>query len=425
MEFFGHLIHRYNDDGCRESAAALTYMSLFAVVPLMTLMYSMFSIIPSFQGLGDNIEQLLFEYMIPESGLDVQQYLREFSGQARKLSSVGGIILIATSYLMLTNIEKTFNHIWGTVGGRRGLSGFLLYWGVLSLGPLLVGTGLLMHTYLLSFQIIVDEVDALGVTAMLLEYLPWLMTWAGFTLLYIAMPNCRVVGRYAIIGGLITAISFELAKNLFGLVVTNSSYYTVYGAFAIVPLFLLWVYLCWMIVLGGAELVRSLETFNLSARKLPLPDLIALALICFECLDSQSRGVTTNDRDVISLGIREQQWRKLRTVLLDNKVLVITSQNSYVLARDPSELTLWELIGMLGGRFTDIPDETARHLVATFPWYEKIELIANGAGSQVRSMFGITLQELFHEHSQLESQTNQESRPQANHRFKPQVQKSL
>lgn len=400
IDFFRHLVQRYNADGCRESAAALTYMSLFAVVPLMTMMYAMFSIIPSFQGLGDDVEKLLFEYLIPQSGLEVQKYLHEFSDQARKLSMVGGLILVTTSYLMLTNIEKTFNRIWGTVGARRGMAGFLLYWGVLSLGPLLVGTGLLMHTYLLSFQIIVDEVDTLGVTAMLLEYLPWLLTWAGFTLLYLAMPNCRVVGRYAIIGGLLTAILFEFAKFLFGLVVTNSSYHTVYGAFAIVPLFLLWVYLCWMIILGGAELVRSLETFNLSTHKLPLPDLIALVLICFECLRSQNQGATTGDRDIIRLGVREQQWRKLRTILLENKVLVITSQNAYVLARDPSELTLWGLASMPGGKFTDLPDEATRFLVANFPWYEKIELIVEEAGGQARTMFGITLQELFDEHRQ-------------------------
>lgn len=103
-QFFQHLTSRYMADGCRESAAALTYMSLFAVVPLMTLMYAMFSIIPSFQGLGEQVEQLLFENLMPQSGLEVQQYLRDFSGQARKLSSVGGFILVITSYLMLTNI---------------------------------------------------------------------------------------------------------------------------------------------------------------------------------------------------------------------------------------------------------------------------------------------------------------------------------
>ena len=90
--------------------------------------------------------------MLPSSGQEITSYLSAFSSQARKLSSVGAIILMVTSYLMLANIEKTFNHIWGTDGGRRGLSGFLLYWAVLSLGPLLLAAGVVMKTYLCRFD---------------------------------------------------------------------------------------------------------------------------------------------------------------------------------------------------------------------------------------------------------------------------------
>jgi membrane protein len=402
IQFIQHLARRYEADGCRESAAALTYMSLFAVVPLMTLIYAMFSIIPSFQGLGDQVEQLLFENLMPQSGLEVQQYLRDFSGQARKLSSVGGFILVITSFLMLTNIEKTFNRIWGTVGGRRGLASFLLYWGVLSFGPLLVGVGLIMHTYLLSFQLIVDEVDALGITALLLEYLPWAMTWAGFTLLFVAMPNCRVVGRYAIIGGLFTTVLFQLGKGLFGLVVTNSSYHTMYGAFAIVPLFLLWIYLCWVIILGGAELVRSLETFNVSTYRQRLPDLIALILICAECLRRQNSGATLGDRDMIDQGLQEEQWRSLRTLLLAKQVMVITDHNTYVLARDPATLTVWDLNCMLPNGFIGAAGQSKSGAVANHPWYDKLERLLNNAGHNTQSLFAISLQELFGESAKSE-----------------------
>src|SRR5690606_13441987 len=124
--FVRHLGQRYQRDGCRESAAALTYMSLFAVVPLLTLIYSVFSMVPAFQGLGEQVQGLIFRNLIPESGREVQQYLLEFSRQARKLSLLGAVILVVTAYLMLTNIEKTFNRMWGARHHRRGLSGFLL-----------------------------------------------------------------------------------------------------------------------------------------------------------------------------------------------------------------------------------------------------------------------------------------------------------
>lgn len=403
--FFQYLVRRYKTDGCRESAAALTYMSLFAVVPLLTLMYAMFSIIPSFQGLGDQVEQLLFENLMPQSGLEVQQYLRDFSGQARKLGWVGGFILVVTSYLMLTNIEKTFNRIWGAVGGRRGLSSFLVYWGVLSFGPLLVGAGLMMHTYLLSFQLIVDEVDALGIAALLLEYVPWLMTWAGFTLLFVAMPNCRVVQRYAIIGGLFTTLLFELAKSLFGLLVTNTSYHTIYGAFAIAPLFLLWIYLCWMIILGGAELIRSLETFDLTTNRTRMPDLMALVFICAQCFRRQRSGDTVSDRDMIRAGIHESQWRRLRDLLLASGALVTTDRNTYVLARDAATLTLWELSEMLPGVFTGAAGGRDSRVIANEPWGPRLEALLTSASQSSRELFDIPLQSLFSENPVNESET--------------------
>ena len=163
-QFIRYIAFRFDRDGCRQSAAALTYMSLFAIVPMLTLMYGMFSLIPAFQEVGGQVEAWIFPKMLPSSGQEITSYLTEFSTQARKLSSAGALILLVTSYLMLANIEKTFNHIWGTDGGRRGLSGFLLYWAILSLGPLLLAAGMLMKTYLLSFRLIVDEIDALGLS---------------------------------------------------------------------------------------------------------------------------------------------------------------------------------------------------------------------------------------------------------------------
>ena len=395
VAFLLYLKDRYQRDGCQESAAALTYMTLFAVVPLMTMMYTMFAIIPAFQGFGDQVEQMIFENMVPASGIEVQAYLREFSLQARQLSAVGGFILIVTSYLMLSNIEKTFNRIWQTAGGREGLSGFLLYWGVLSFGPLLIGIGLLMHTYLLSFQLLVDEFDKFQLSAALLQYLPWLMTWAGFTLLFVAMPNCRVVFRYALWGGFLTTLLFQIAKGLFALFVVNSSYHTIYGAFAIVPMFLLWVYLCWVIVLGGAELIRSLETFNQSYRPCYFPDLIAVLIICAQCLDVQRRGETITDNDMLKAGIDGQQWSRLRLLLLKEKILVTTANSRYVLTRDPTQLTLLEVNRLLGDGVFSVPSERGSEVLTRYPWSSRLAAAIDVVGNQASQQFALTLQELF------------------------------
>ncbi len=395
IAFLVYLKDRYKRDGCQESAAALTYTTLFAVVPLMTMMYSMFAIIPAFQGFGAQVEQLIFENLVPTSGAEVQSYLREFSVQARQLSALGGFILIVTSYLMLSKIEKTFNRIWQTAGGRQGLSSFLLYWGVLSFGPLLIGIGLLMHTYLLSFQLLVSEFDKFNLSAALLQYLPWLMTWAGFTLLFIAMPNCRVNFRYALWSGLLTTLFFQMAKGLFGLLVVNSNYHTIYGAFAMVPMFLLWVYLCWVIVLVGAELIRSLETFNQTYRPCYFPDLIAALIICAQCLDFQRRGEAIDDRDMLKAGLDGQQWTRLRLLLLESNILISTANNQYVLMRDPAEITLWEINNLLDDDMFSTPSARGCEVLAQYPWSRDLVSALSVVGNYARTQFSITLQDLF------------------------------
>ncbi|OUS12658.1 hypothetical protein A9Q89_05480 [Gammaproteobacteria bacterium 53_120_T64] len=395
IAFLLYLKDRYKRDGCWQSAAALTYMTLFAVVPLMTLMYSMFAIIPAFQGFGEQVEQLIFENLVPSSGVEVQAYLRKFSTQARQLSAVGGFVLMITAYLMLSNIEKTFNQIWQTAGGRRGLSSFLLYWGVLSFGPLLIGLGLLMQTYLLSFQLLVQDLNKFQFSAIFLQYVPWLMTWVGFTLLFVAVPNCRVVFRYALWSGLLTTLCFQVAKALFALLVVNSSYHTVYGAFAMVPVFLLWVQLCWMIILAGAELVRALETFSANYKPCHFPDLIAALVICSQCLHFQHRGDVLADSDILTSGIDERQWARLRLLLLKHSVLMPMTESRYVLTRDPAKLTLLELNDVLGGGFLRRPSAWGTEVLAQYPWASHLATMMGVVDHGARQQFSLSLQDLF------------------------------
>ncbi len=394
-DFLRHLYRQYRRDGCPESAAALTYMTLFALVPLLTLVYSVFTTIPAFQGLWGELQDLIFRHFIPRSSLEIQSYLMEFSGKARSLSAVGALILVVTAYLMLANIEKTFNHIWKTVGHRRGLTAFLLYWGVLSFGPLLVGIGLVMHTYLISFQLLVDEVDSLGLAALLLEYLPWFLAWVAFTMLFIAVPNCKVVTRYAVVGGLVSAVLFELAKMSFGAIVAHSSFHSIYGAFALVPLSLLWIYLCWMITLSGAELVRSLETFA-SARGQSLPDLVAMVLICWHCWERQQKGQEVSDRTINGVvGIDQQQWLNLRNLLVRFRFLAVTRSNRYVLIRDVRQVTLWQLLNMLGENFTRAPSTAAVRRFQDYPWFARLDRLVETSRHQTHDLFSVTLGELF------------------------------
>ena len=394
-QFLVYALRRFLSDGCPQSAAAMTYMSLFAIVPMLTLLYSMFSLVPAFQELGGQVEEFIFSKFLPSSGQEITQYLSEFSNQARKLSVAGVAIILVTALLMLSNIEKTFNHIWATTGSRKGLAGFLGYWAILSLGPLLLAVGMIMSTYLMSLRLMVTEVDSLGLVALLFSYLPWLLTWLAFTLLYVAVPNCKVRVVYAAFGGLITTLLFETAKALFGQLVAHSIYTNVYGAFAVIPLFLIWIYLLWMLILFGAELVRSLETFQYQGRDTELPDLLAVLIILWQCWRRQQKGRSLSDRSMGIIGLNVEQWRRLRNVLLGQGVLEKTASGQYVMIRDADTIRLVDISGWLGQGYGSDDQVLSEKLVKAHPWIASYDGLMRENRQMTEQNMTTSLQKLF------------------------------
>lgn len=377
---------------CPQSAAALTYMTLFAVVPLMTVTYSMFSVFPLFEGLETRLDSVIFDHMVPETGQEVKQYLREFTAQARGLSAAGVGMLVVTAYLMLKNIEKNFNRIWGVVQGRKGLSNFLLYWAVLSVGPLLLGIGLAMSTYVISLKLLVTEIDPLAVAPWVFKFVPWLLTSAMFTLLFAAVPNCRVPLKSALLGGLVTGLCFELVKDLFGFMVSQTSYSAIYGAFAFVPLFLLWIYVLWMIVLAGAVLVRALATYDTIVAGYRYPDLVAALVALWHFQQDQTTGATLNDGQLLKAGVESDQWQRVRDTLLKEKVITATQQGGYVLCRELRGISLRELAGMLQLR-PQRPTEIER--LQQYPWYPTLAARLADVDRHIDQQFSVAVADVL------------------------------
>ncbi|EXJ13150.1 hypothetical protein D791_00503 [Nitrincola nitratireducens] len=146
--FFRDMVRQFFVNQGVLNASALTYTTLFAVVPLVTVSYSMLAAVPSFQGAGEQVQQWIFENFVPATGEVVHEYLKDFTDQARRLTAVGIVFLVITSIMMMKNIEAALNRIWRVTEPRKGVSSFLLYWAVLSLGPLLIGFGLLLTSYI-------------------------------------------------------------------------------------------------------------------------------------------------------------------------------------------------------------------------------------------------------------------------------------
>ena len=340
-----YLLGRYRGDRCRDTAAALTYMSLFALVPLLTVLYTMASAITAFQGIEANIQDLLFEHLVPETSAGLESYLEDFSRQARNLTGFGIAVLLATAVLMLRNIEAAFNLIWRTRSNRGAVSSFLLYWAVLTLTPITIGLGLGASTYLASFAGQLEAYDIIGLGSFLLRIAPYALQILGFTLVYAAVPNCRVPIKHAFIGGVIAGVSFNVARALFTKLVSGSSITFIYGAFAAVPLFLLWVYISWNIVVISAIIVHSFSAYQSEAQARRPPVLKGLELL--EVLwRKQATGAGLRELDILrnkELALDAESWQFLRDRLMDQDVIVRDEDGRYRLARDLHDLPLWQL----------------------------------------------------------------------------------
>jgi membrane protein len=167
--------------------------------------------------------------------------------------------------MLLATIDNAFNRIWRIKKTRNLIKRIFIYFSLLVIGPLLIGIGLASTSYLLSIPVIADVDTAFNIRTHLLSWLPFLTTSITFILLYILVPNCYVYKRHAAIAGIICAILFELAKYGFGIYIKEMpSYENIYGALAIIPLFFIWVYISWVIILFGAHITFCLSSFHLA-----------------------------------------------------------------------------------------------------------------------------------------------------------------
>lgn len=391
LGFFCLMVRQYQAKSCQKSAASLTYVTLFATVPMMTVTYSMFSIIPAFQNLGSELQTVLFHQFLPNSEQDLSKYLTEFSTQARQLTVFGLAFLLVSAYLMLKNIEQNFNSIWGVARGRRGVGNFLLYWAILSLGPLLLGAALGMSTYLASFRLIVGAYDSLGFFEWVLQFAPWVLTWAAFTLLFVAVPNCKVSVRHAMIGGLVTTIGFQGLKAAFGWIVGHSSFSLIYGAFAAVPLFLLWVNLIWTVILGGAVFVHTIGAHQIVLRDRNYPDLFASLMVLWRCYRASEKGDAVAERDLLQ-GLAAEQWLRIRDALAKNGVITTNYQGDYLLSQNLHLLSLQQLSDILQLQ-RQLPEDQEE--IRELPWGGQALRIMGNVDASKEQLLAISVAELF------------------------------
>jgi membrane protein len=350
-----------------ENAKSLTFTSLFAVVPLLTLILSILAAFPQFQVFGAQVQEMIYQRLLPSTGSELRNYLNDFAGQARNLTWAGAAMLLGTAYLMLVNIERNFNRIWGVSEQRKGLTSFLLYWSVLSLGPFLLGVGFGISSYITSLTLFdrFSEFQLVGGHNLLLGLFPVLLTTVAFTLLYVAVPNCGVKLRHGFMGALAVALAFIGVKWAFSKFIATASYALIYGTFAAIPVFLIWLYLCWVVILFGANFVRAIPLYgSRMASEEVHPSLLLLALLHKFWEKQQSGGVLR----VTELLAEKWPFRSVSPdqllSLLDEKRLVhALGDDEYVLARDLQGLSVWDVLADTPWGLP-APDELIRPLPA-------------------------------------------------------------
>lgn len=272
---------RSGEDRIPQVAGSLTFTTVLSLVPLVTVAFALFTAFPIFASFQQSLQGFLADHLMPaQINSQIFKYLNQFAEKAKGLTTVGMITLVVTSVTTMMIVESAFNMIWRVRKSRPLAQRILVYWAVITLGPLLIGVSLSVSSYVLTHSMLASTVAnvagaASAASGFASRAMPAMVEWAltgavlslsvlAFTLLYKYLPNCHVVWRDALVGALCAAIAFELAKRGFGLYIRRIPTYTaVYGAFATIPIFLLWVYLSWLITLFGAMLASALPEIRL------------------------------------------------------------------------------------------------------------------------------------------------------------------
>ena len=255
------LRQRFREDHMGLTASSLTFTTSIALVPFFTVALAIFTAFPMFSKLQGVLQVWLVNSLIPDNiSRQVLGYLTQFSRQANKLGVAGLAVLLVTAIALILTIDRTLNGIWRVKKPRPLAQRVLIYWAAITLGPLVLGASLAVTSYVISGSSgVVSSMP--GGLRVILDILQFFLLAGGMAALYHYVPNTFVRWTHAWVGGLFVAAGIELAKKVLSLYLSSvPTYSLVYGAFATLPILLVWIYLAWVIVLLGAVIAAYLPS---------------------------------------------------------------------------------------------------------------------------------------------------------------------
>lgn len=353
LHFCRFLWRRFIEQRGLQTASSLAYVTLLSLVPLFTVMFGFIGGLPVFEKLSGEIQSFMFSNFVPTFSEAIEQSLLVFSEKARQLTFTGTLVLVLIALMLIATIDDALNRVWHVKSRRSPPARFLVYWAVLTLGPLLVGAGLVSTSYLLSLPLLDDVYSTFSLKARLLRIMPFISTSIAFTLLYILVPNCYVNKRHALISGVIAAILFELAKFGFGIYVTAMpTYQAIYGAIAAIPIFLIWIYLSWVVLILGAHINYCLSNFDQQDFMSGSGgdwDLTHVYRIIGELWLAQKQGSSLSVQALKQKGVRLSQNRitEILDILQQGRCVHRTTGGQYMLSRDMDDVSVADLYRLL------------------------------------------------------------------------------
>jgi membrane protein len=348
FHFISFVISRFVQDRCMNMASSLTFTTLLSLVPLITIMFTFFTAFPQFSSFSEHAKNIILANMLPETGGKIiSHYMEQFAENAAKLTTVGIVFLAITAMLMIYTIDDAFNTIWRVSRQRKLVQRMLVYWAVLTLAPLLVGGSLSMTSWLISVS--VGNLGQLsGVMLGLFKIISLLLATLAFAFLFRVVPNRFVPVHHAFIGGAVSAIAFEAMNRSFALYIAYfPTYKLVYGAFASIPIFLLWVYLSWLTVLMGAVLTASMSHWRSKNGIHPLSPEVKLyfAMCILRLLSESMRSGITRSLPMLSreLLLGYDSLEELLEKMAEINLVQRTVGNRWTMIRAPEHVRAIEL----------------------------------------------------------------------------------
>lgn len=252
---------RFREDHMGLTASSLTFTTTIALVPFFTVALAVFTAFPMFSKLQGALQAWLVQSLIPDNiARQVLGYLTQFSRQASKLGVAGLALLLGTAIALILTIDHTLNGIWRVKKTRPLAQRVLIYWSAITLGPLLLAASLAVTSYVVSASS--GLVAAMPVSLrFLLDGFQFLLVAGGMAALYRYVPNTYVKWPHAWAGGVFVAAGIEVAKKILSLYLSQMPTYSlIYGAFATLPILLVWIYVAWVIVLLGAVIAAYMPS---------------------------------------------------------------------------------------------------------------------------------------------------------------------